>query len=150
MAISVEIPVPALGVSANYHRITQITTVYEPDHKVEGSIGTLFVTVVGYPTKEARDEGRGGIDKGEFQIRFGVDVASTLNDGKDETPYEDAERDEQGNLVKDKDGKVQMITKIIPAKPATSIPVISSDEPTRTEIYTTIMALPQFADASEI
>ena len=150
MAISAAIEVASFGVSANYHRITQVLTSYVPDPMVPGSVGVLYATLVGYATQEARDAGRGGIDKGEFQIRFGADVSEYLNDAKPASTYEDVVRDDDGHIVMDADGKAVMEVKPIPARAATPIPVIRSDEPTRAEIYAAIMALPQFADAEQV
>lgn len=147
MAIISDIEVPALGISANYHRISRVLISYDPDPMVAGSAGTLWATVMGYPDKAARDAGRGGIDKGEYQIRFGVNVSGELNNARPASTYEDVLRDENGSIVRDESGAAVMVDKSMPAREATKVPCIASNEPTRAQIYAAVMALPQFAGA---
>lgn len=150
MAITAEVDVPGLGISANYHRISQMLVSYDPDPMVTGSVGTLVVTVVGYPSEAMRQAGRGGISKQDFLIRFGANITDTLNDARPEMHQKMPMRDDGGSFLLGKDGSIKMETVTIPARPATPITTISSDEPTRAEIYTTIMRLIEFSDGQVV
>lgn len=118
MALSTEIT--EVGVTATYHRIRIGEITYGKQFMVQGSAGSVVVTIDCYSNKAARDANALPAFTKSVRIYFGADVDDKLS----------------GRFAADS----------VPAQLA----VVRSDEPTRAQLYAAIKSLPEFVDATDI